>query len=40
MSDTNINMLQTVAKGLEELKKEMVFIGGAMLVKRYIQRTS
>lgn len=30
MSDTNINMLQTVANGLEELKEEMVFIGGAV----------
>ena len=30
MSDTNINMLQTVANGLEELKEDMVFIGGAV----------
>ena len=30
MSDTNINMLQTIANGLEELKEEMVFIGGAV----------
>ncbi len=30
MSDSNINMLQTVANGLEELKEDMVFIGGAV----------
>jgi len=30
MTDTNINMLQTVANGLEELKEDMVFIGGAV----------
>lgn len=30
MASTNILMLQTVADGLEELKDEMVFVGGAV----------
>lgn len=30
MLSTNINMLQTVANGLGELKNEMVFVGGAV----------
>jgi len=30
MPRTNINMLQAVAKGLGELKEEMVFVGGAV----------
>ncbi len=30
MPSVNINMLQTVAKGLGELKHEMVFVGGAV----------
>jgi len=30
MPDTNIEMLQTVANGLEELKEEVVFVGGAV----------
>lgn len=30
MPDENIIMLQTVAKGLEELKDEVVFVGGAV----------
>lgn len=30
MPSTNINMLQTVANGLGELKNEMVFVGGAV----------
>lgn len=30
MPSTNILMLQTVAKGLGELKDEMVFVGGAV----------
>lgn len=30
MPDDNMTMLQTVVKGLEELKKDVVFIGGAV----------
>ena len=30
MPSTNMNMLQTVASGLGELKDEMVFVGGAV----------
>ncbi|MFC2128482.1 hypothetical protein ACFLRR_01270 [Bacteroidota bacterium] len=30
MSNTNIDMLQTVANGLGELKNDMVFVGGAV----------
>ena len=30
MPSANIIMLQTVAKGLSELKNEMVFVGGAV----------
>ena len=30
MPSTNIDMLQTVAYGLRELKDDMVFIGGAV----------
>jgi len=30
MPDTNITMLQTVADGLEELKENMVFVGGSV----------
>lgn len=30
MPSTNMNMLQTVARGLGELKDEMVFVGGAV----------
>lgn len=30
MPSTNIIMLQTVANGLEELKEDMVFVGGAV----------
>ena len=30
MPSTNILMLQTVANGLEELKDEIVFVGGAV----------
>ena len=30
MPSTNIEMLQTVAKGLEELKEEVVFVGGVV----------
>ena len=30
MPSANINMLQTVANGLGELKDEMVFVGGAV----------
>jgi len=30
MSSTNIDMLQTVAKGLGELNKVVVFVGGAV----------
>ncbi len=30
MPGTNIEMLQTVANGLGELKKDMVFVGGAV----------
>ena len=30
MPNTNINMLQTVANGLGELKNDMVFVGGAV----------
>ncbi len=31
MPDDNITMLQTVAKGLEELKNEVVFVGGVVV---------
>jgi hypothetical protein len=30
MSSDNLEMLQTVAKGLADLNKEMVFVGGAV----------
>jgi len=30
MPSTNINMLQTLANGLGELKNDMVFVGGAV----------
>jgi len=30
MSNDNIEMLQTVADGLEELREEIVFVGGAV----------
>jgi len=30
MTSTNINMLQTVANGLGELKNDMIFVGGAV----------
>ena len=30
MPNDNIDMLQTVADGLEELKDEIVFVGGAV----------
>lgn len=39
MPSTNISMLQTVANGLEELKEDMVFVGGSV-AELYVDSTA